>query len=87
MGRLLDALTRPTAYRAKQTDIWDQIMGRIDAAMTYRDLEDVEGWLLGQTLNIPSPWEEHIVEALEKRREEIKAEDIGLVLRDRYDFK
>ena len=86
MGRLMDALTAPSAYRAKKTDIWDQITGRIAGAMTARDLEEVEGWLLGQTLNIPSPWEEHIVEALEKRREELQAEDIGQILRDRFDF-
>ena len=82
----MDALSAPTAYRARQTGIWDQISGRIAGAMTRYDLEEVEAWLLTQTLNIPSPWEEHILELLEKRRDELAAEDIGSILRDRFDF-
>ena len=86
MGKLMDALSPPSAYRARQTDIWDQITDRIAGAQTKADLAEVEAWLLLQTLKIPTQWEEHIVEALEKRAEEIRDEDIGLILRDRFDF-
>ena len=86
MGKLMEALTRPSAYRAKQTDIWDQITARIDGAMTPYDLQEAEAWLLTQSLKIPGPWEEQIVELLEKAAERIAADDIGLILRDRYEF-
>jgi hypothetical protein len=86
MGKLADALSPASSYAAKKTGIWDQIVARIDLAMTRYDLEEVEAWLLGQSLNIPGAWEEPILELLEKRAEAIDAEDIGLILRNRFEF-
>lgn len=86
MGKLLDALSPPSAYRAKQTGIWDEIADRVAGCLTRADIEGVETWLLGQALNIPSPWEEHIVDLLEAKQAELDAEDIGSILRERFDF-
>lgn len=86
MGKLMDALSPVSSYAAKKTDIWDQITTRIAGAWTPHDLEEVEAWLLMQGLHIPSAWEEPIIELLEKRAEELRSEDIGLILRDRFDF-
>jgi hypothetical protein len=86
MGKLLDALSPPSAYRARQTDIWDQITDRVAGALTEADLRDVEGWLLGQALNIPTQWEEHIIDLLEAKRDELAADSVGAILRDRFDF-
>jgi hypothetical protein len=86
MGVLAKSLQITSSYAAKKTGIWDEITDRIANAQTPPMLRDVEGWLLAQTLHIPDAWEEPILEMLEKRAEEIEAEEIGAILRDRYDF-
>ena len=86
MGKLLEALSRPSSYRAKKTDIWGDIIDRIEGALLPRDLDDIETWLLAHELDIPGAWEPEIAELLEKRRDELQAEDVGQILRDRFDF-
>lgn len=85
-GPLLRALSPPSAYAARKTGIWDEIVDRIAGAMTLPQLVDVDTWLLGQELNIPTPWNDEIIELMDKRREEIASEDIGQIIRDRFDF-
>jgi hypothetical protein len=72
MGELLKRLSSVSAYRAKQTGIWD-----LDELVIWLDLHELE---------IPPPWIEEIYELMDRRREEIRAEDIGQIVRDKYDF-
>jgi len=86
MGALLKALTPPSAYSAKQTDIWDEIQDRIDGALYPAALADVEAWIEANELNIPEKWHEPIEELIEKRYAELKEEDISQILLNRHDF-
>jgi hypothetical protein len=86
MGELLKRLSSVSAYRAKQTGIWDQIKDRIDGALILSDLDELVIWLDLHELEIPPPWIEEIYELMDRRREEIRAEDIGQIVRDKYDF-
>jgi hypothetical protein len=86
MGKLLEALTRPSAYRAKKTDVWETITDRIAGAMYPAQLREVEDWIAANELSIPDGWLEPIEELIEKRRDEIQAEDISQIMRDRFDF-
>ena len=86
MGKLLDALTPPSPYRAKQTGIWEEIVDRVQGALTRQMLADVDTWILQHELQIPRSWADDILELMDKRLDEIEAEDIGQILRDRFDF-
>lgn len=85
-GVLMQALTPPSSYAAKKTDIWDQIIDRIDACLYLSMVDDVETWLFSVELQIPAAWNESIAEMLEKKRDELQDTDIGKIIRDRYDF-
>jgi hypothetical protein len=85
-GILARSLNPPSAYAARQTGIWDEITDRIAGALTPEMLADVGGWLLLHDLQIPTMWEEPITEMMEKRAAEIEAEEIGQILRERFDF-
>jgi hypothetical protein len=86
MGALLKALSRPSAYSAKKTPIWDEIEDKIAGALCPRDLDIVEVYVEINELNIPQGWLEPIEELIEKRREELRDEDISRIMLDKYDF-
>jgi hypothetical protein len=86
MGALAKALQSQSSYAAKKTPLWDEICDRIDGAMYPRQLEEVEWWLNCIELQVPRAWVEPIEELIEKRRIELRDEDIGNILRERYDF-
>jgi hypothetical protein len=86
MGVLKQALTPPTAYAAKKTNIWEEVQDRIDGAMFPAQLALVEAWITENELNIPEKWHEPISELIEKRYAELETEDISQILRDRWDF-
>jgi hypothetical protein len=75
-GPLALSLTPVTAYRARQTGIWAEIEDRIAGALTPFQLEEVEAWLIDHELEFPTAWNDPITEMLEKRAEEIEAEEI-----------
>lgn len=86
MGKLLDALSPPSAYRAKKTDFWETVTDRIAGAILAADLDDLEHWLVLHVLDYPETWNEPIAELIEKRREELAQEDVNQIVRDKYDF-
>lgn len=86
MGKLLDALSPSSSYAAKKTDLWPELCDRIAGAMWPAVLDDFEVWLELHEMEIPYPWREPLAELVEKRREELADEDIGLIVRDRFDF-
>jgi hypothetical protein len=85
-GALAQALTRPTAYRARQTDIWDQVTDRLAGCLTARDVDEFLVWVDFHELAIPEQWSDEIDALVERRREELAAEDIGQILLERFDF-
>lgn len=86
MGRLLKALERPSSYAVKKTDWWAEITDQIAGAMFPAQLDEVEQMLAAKVMQFPRSWEESLAELIEKKREEIASEDIGQIVRDRYDF-
>ena len=86
MGILAKSLAAPSAYAVKKTSLFADVKDRIDGAIIPQDLDDVERWLDANDHAYPESWREHFDEMIEKRREDLKAEDIGLIMRDRYDF-
>jgi hypothetical protein len=86
MGKLLDALSPVSSYAAKKTDLWSDLTDRIAGAIVPADLDEVEGWIEFNELQVPWAWREPLAELIEKRRDELREEDIGEILRDRYDF-
>ena len=86
MGIIAKALAAPSAYAVKKTSLFADVKDRIDGAIVPQDLDDVERWLDANDHTYPEAWREHFDEMIEKQREEIAAEDVGNILRDRFDF-
>lgn len=86
MGKLLDALKPQSSYAAKKTDLWPDLLDRIAGALVPADLDQLETWLDLNELQIPWAWREPLAELIEKRRDELAADDVNEVVRTRYDF-
>lgn len=87
MGMLSDALNkRPSAYGTKKTDLFAEVKDRIDAIMLQAQMVDVEAWLDLNEHTFPNGWRECFEDMLILKREELDSEDIGNILRDRFDF-
>lgn len=86
MGKLLDALSPISSYAAKKTDLWSDITDRIAGAIVPADLDELETWLELNELSVPYAWRESLAELIEKRRDELRDEDVNAIVRDRYDF-
>lgn len=86
MGMLSKALEAPSSYAAKKTDLWADLSDRIDGALIESDLAKITKWLDDYPLLYPASWREPLDDMIEARRGEIQSEDIGLILRERFDF-
>lgn len=91
MGALMKALSGVSSYAAKGGrngggTMWADLKDRIDGAMFQADLDEFEAWLDARPLDYPAAYREPLDELIETRREEIRSEDIGVIVRDRYDF-
>jgi hypothetical protein len=88
MGMILTACSPPSAYSVKRDrpDLWADLVDRIEGALTDSDLREFEAWLDFRPLDLPGGWSELLEERIEKRREELRDEDIPRILLDRYDF-
>jgi hypothetical protein len=87
MGRLLKELSPVSSYAAKKTDLWADIVDRINGAILLTDLDELLLWLDFHELDVPGPWLNPIYEMIDARRAELRAEDVGEILRERFDFK
>lgn len=86
MGKLADALAPVSSYAAKKTSLWPDLVDRINGAMLPSDLDELTAWLEFNELAVPYSWRESLAELVDKRRDELAAEDVGQILRDRFDF-
>lgn len=86
MGELLKRLTPVSAYRARKTGLWDELKDRVDGALIPSDLDALMIWLDVHELEIPGPWVEEVQELIDVKRAELRAEDIGEIIRERFDF-
>lgn len=92
MGLLLKTLTPPSSYAAKGgkdgagPKMWPDLKDRIDGAILMADLDDFEQWLDDFPLLYPEAYREPLNELIEAKREELRSEDVGQILRERFDF-
>lgn len=86
MGKLLAALSPISSYAAKKTPLWDELTDRIAGAILPADLDDVAEWIDFHALEVPGAWRESLAELIDKRREELAAEDVAAIVRDKFDF-
>lgn len=86
MGILADSFKRPSAHSVKKTDLYAEVKDRIDAVMLKSQLAEVEEYLDANDHTFPSGWRDAFDNMLELKREELAAEDIGAIVRDRFDF-
>lgn len=86
MGALANALKTQSSYAAKKTNLWDDLMGRLTDCVMPRDVDAFEEHLLSIDLQIPGSWREALAEIVEKRRQEIDEDEVGAILRDKFDF-
>lgn len=86
MGILAKALSGPTAHALKKTDFYAEVKDRIDGALLYADLAAIEDWLEANDHLYPGAWRESFENMLILKREEIEAEDVGSILRAKWDF-
>lgn len=84
MGILARTLSPVSAHGAKKTPLWEDLTDRIAGAMLPVQLDDIEQWLIDRPLDYPLGWGEPLAELIECRREELKAEDVGDIVRSRF---
>lgn len=93
MGLLLKTLTPKSSYAAKGgkdgnagPQLWAELKDRVDGAILLADLDEFERWLDAYPLEYPAAYREPLDELIEAKRAELRAEDIGLIMRERFDF-
>lgn len=86
MGILAKSLSPQSAYAAKKTDLWPSLMERLTDCMFAADVDAFERHVISLGLQIPAAWHEQLAEQAEKRREEIKEDDVATIMRERFDF-
>lgn len=86
MGLINKALTPVSSHAAKQTTLWDELMGDLAACMTEDDICHFEAKLARLELSIPASWRGSLVDQVTLRHEEIGTENIGAIMRAKYDF-
>lgn len=86
MGLLSKALAGPSSAAAKRSGVFEDVKDRIDGAMLPQDLDDVERWLDANDHTFPAAWRDSFNDMVELKREELEAENIGSIVRERFDF-
>lgn len=86
MGILAKALSPPTAHALKKTDWFAEVKDRIDGAMLRSDLEAIDRWLDENDHTYPTYWRGRLNDMIELKREEIDADEVGSILRAKWDF-
>jgi len=86
MGMIADAFKRPSAFSVKKTDLFAEVKDRIDAIVLKAQIAEFEEWLDANEHTLPLGWRDCFDNLLILKREELEAEDVGEILRDRFDF-
>jgi hypothetical protein len=89
MGMLAKALSAPSAYAVKrdQPELWVTLIDRVNGALFVAQLVELEIWMDLRPLDMPEGWYDELREAIDRKRVELREEDIGNILFDRYDFR
>lgn len=86
MGILAKALSNVSSYAAKNNGLWNELMDRLTDCVLPADVDAVERWISENPLSVPAAWSEPLAEIIEKRRIEIAEEEIGQIMRAKWDF-
>ena len=86
MGALLSALSVSSSYAAKKTDLWQTLLDKITDCMMPGDIDRLREEISARRMDIPYSWDEPLAELLDKQMDEIEANDISQIMRDRFDF-
>jgi hypothetical protein len=88
MGIIADTLGAPSAYRVKKDNpnLWADLTDRINGALLPAQLDEIEAEFEARPLDMPFGWYLEAQDLIDQKREALREEDIGLILRDRFDF-
>jgi hypothetical protein len=91
MGILAKALSPQSSYAAKGGKdgggtVWADLRDRVDGAMYPAQLDEFVAWLDARPLDYPAAYREPLDELIEAKRKELASEDVGSILRERFDF-
>ena len=88
MGLIADSLKAKSAYSVKKDhpELWPDLVDQIAGAMLPAQLDELAQRLDARPLDLPGGWREELDELMEKRREELRDEDINSIVWDRFDF-
>jgi len=84
MGKILKALSPPSSYAAKKTNLWDELMSAIGECVTAQDVEQLKSHIEAIDHEIPKSWIDPLNEIIEDRIREIEIEDQHQSLRARW---
>lgn len=91
MGAIMKALNPVSSYAAKggatrSRDLWAELKDRVDGALFPAQLDEFEAWLEARPLDYPAAYREPLNDLIELKREELEGENIGSIVRERFDF-
>lgn len=86
MGLLAKTLSPSSSYAAKKSGLWEDLMDELAGCLFPAAVDDFEERCRARGLEIPGAYEDPLADAIEARREELRSEDIGTIIRDRFDF-
>lgn len=86
MGLLAKTLTPQSSHAAKKNGLWPDLMEQLTECVLPADVDEFERHLAAIALQIPAAWNEPLAELIEKRREEIEADDVATIMRRNFDF-
>lgn len=72
--------------QAKKAGAWEQLMARLSLCVLPADIDAFQQEAAAEWFSLPSPWRTALADQIELKREEIAADDIGRVMRERFDF-
>lgn len=85
-GMLASALFGPSSHAAKKTDQWQECCDRLTDCVFEDDVDQFDDWLINFGHTLPESWLESLREISDKRREEIRGENVTDILKTKYDF-
>lgn len=78
---------KPTIPRqAKIAGTWEQLMARLALCVLPADVDDFQADMTAEWFSLPPQWRDPLADQIELKREQIAAEDIGEIVRSRFDF-
>jgi hypothetical protein len=84
----LNGLSAPSAYALKKDhpEVWEDLVDRIAGALLPAQLDEIETDLEFHPFRMPVGWYIEAFELIDKRRDELRDEDLQQIMWDRHDF-